>query len=285
MTGGRRCEPLTPLCMGCGATRGPNSQRPESPSATFLPEQCTMDIERSAEDGCIVLTLVGDLDVAAAPQVQRVLLRSLAEQPDPVVCDLSGLARLDPGCATVFAAVARRPASRWPDSSILLCCAQPAVADVLGRLRRPYLLPVYSTLDQAVAHARTRPPFLRERLRVPPTLEAIETARWFVAEVCHGWQLKASTETAQLLAAELVTDAVLHERAAFKPIELRTELRATGLLIAVRSGESPLALGEVDHASDPGSGLDVVRRVADSWGISPLTDGSRVVWCTIQLST
>jgi anti-anti-sigma factor len=244
-----------------------------------------MDIEQSAQDGCVVLTLIGNLDVAAAPQVQRVLLRCLAEQPDSVICDLSKLAALDPVCATVFAAVARRPASRWPESSILLCCAQPAVADVLTRVPSPYLLPVFRTLDQAVAHARSRPPFLRERLRVVPTIEAIETARWFVAVVCRRWQLDGSTETAQLLAAELVTDAVLHERATHKPIELRMELRATGLLIAVRSGESPLALSEVDHDSDPRSGLDVVRRVAHSWGTLPLADGSRVVWCTIQPAT
>jgi anti-anti-sigma factor len=244
-----------------------------------------MDIEQSAQDGCIVLTLIGNLDVDAAPQVQRVLLRCLAEQPDSVICDLSKLATLDPVCATVFAAVAHRPANRWPDSSILLCCAQPAVADVLSRVPMPYVLPIFSTLDQAVAHARSHPPFLREWLRVVPTIEAIETARWFVAGVCRRWQLEASTETAQLLAAELVTDAVLHERAAYKPIELRMELRATGLLISVRSGESPLALSEVDHDRDPRSGLEVVRRVADSWGVLPQADGSRVVWCTIQHSS
>jgi len=243
-----------------------------------------MDIEQSAQDGCIVLTLVGDLDVAAAPQVQRALLRCLAEQPDSVVCDLSKLTTLDPVCATVFAAVAHRPASRWPDSSILLCCAQPTVADVLMRVGIPYFLPVYSSLDEAVAQARSRPPFLREWLRIVPTLEAIETARWFVAEVCRRWQLEASTETVQLLAAELVTDAVLHERDTYRPIELRVELRATGLLIAVRSGESPLALSEVGPDSDPRSGLDVVRRVADSWGVHLLADGGRVVWCTIQHS-
>jgi anti-anti-sigma factor len=243
-----------------------------------------MDIEQSAQDRCIVLTLVGDLDVAAAPQVQRALLRCLAEQPDSVVCDLSKLTTLDPVCATVFAAVAHRPASRWPDSSILLCCAQPTVADVLMRVGIPYFLPVYSSLDEAVAHARSRPPFLREWLRIVPTLEAIETARWFVAEVCRRWQLEASTETVQLLAAELVTDAVLHERDTYRPIELRVELRATGLLIAVRSGESPLALSEVGPDSDPRSGLDVVRRVAHSWGVHLLADGGRVVWCTIQQS-
>jgi hypothetical protein len=100
--------------------------------------------------------------------------------------------------------------------------------------------------------------------------------------VCRRWQLKASTETAQLLGAELVTDAVLHEPTTYKPIELRMELRTTGLLISVRSGEFPVSLRDVDHHSDPRSGLNVVRWVAHSWGILPLTEGSQIVWCIIQ---
>jgi anti-anti-sigma regulatory factor len=48
-----------------------------------------MDIEQSVQDGCIILALIGNLDTAAAPEVRRVLLRCLAEQPDSVVCDLS----------------------------------------------------------------------------------------------------------------------------------------------------------------------------------------------------
>jgi hypothetical protein len=65
-------------------------------------------------------------------------------------------------------------------------------------LRR--VLPIYETLDQAVAHSRMRPPFLRERLRLVPTLEAIGTARWFVGEVCQRWQLDELTETSRLSA-------------------------------------------------------------------------------------
>jgi anti-anti-sigma factor len=120
-----------------------------------------MRIEHSARDGCIVVTPVGQLDLAAAPKVRRALLKHLADQPDAVICDLAGLARIDPACASVFAAVAHRPRSRWPDSHLLLCGARPAVAAALTRQGTPRLLPVYDTLDQALAQARSRPPFLR----------------------------------------------------------------------------------------------------------------------------
>jgi hypothetical protein len=41
-----------------------------------------MRIEHSACDGCIAVTPVGELDLAAAPKVRRALLKHLADQPD-----------------------------------------------------------------------------------------------------------------------------------------------------------------------------------------------------------
>lgn len=255
-----------------------DSMAPSPHNATSL------HIEQSARDGCIVVTLIGDLDIAAAPRVQRALLRCLAEQPGAVICDLSRVATIDPVCASVFAAVAHRPRSPWPDSSILLCGAQPAVAAVLARRGMPGVVAVYDTLDQAVAHARSRPPFLRERLRLVATLEAITTAGWFAGEVCQRWQLEELTETARLLAGELVTDAVLYKPAGDDPIDLRVELRATGLLIAVQSGGASLAAMQAHHDGEPGSELGLVQRVAQRWGVRRQADGSRVVWCILGRS-
>jgi anti-anti-sigma factor len=249
--------------------------------ASSVQNATSMHIEQAARDGCIVVTPVGDLDVAAAPRVQRALLRCLAEQPDAVICDLSKVATIDPVCAGVFAAVAHRPRTRWPDSTILLCGARPAMAAVLRRRGMPRILPIFDTLDQAVAHARSRPPFLQERLRLVPTLDAITTAGWFVGELCQNWQLDGLTETAQSLAGEMVTDAVLDERN-IELIELRAQLRATGLLLAVQSGGASPALTQADQEGEPGSGLEMVQRVAQRWGVRRQADGSRVVWCILR---
>jgi anti-anti-sigma factor len=243
-----------------------------------------MRIDQYASDGCIVLALAGDLDVAAAPQVQRAVLKCLAEQPDAVICDLSNVHRIDPVCATVFAAVAHRPTSRWPDTSLLLCCLLPAVAVVVRQHGLPRVLPIYDTLDQAIAHARSRPPFLRERLRLAPTLEAIDTAQWFVGEVCRRWQLDELAGTAQSLIGEVTTDAVLYEPTGLDAIELRVELRATGLLLRVHSAPSRPTVADADHHSDPGPGLELVRRVARLWGVRRQADGGRVVWCILRRS-
>jgi hypothetical protein len=76
--------------------------------------------------------------------------RSRAERPLVLICDLSGVDAIEPVCATIFATVANHPASRWPATSVLLCGAEPAVAEPLGRLRVPHFLPLYPTLQDAL---------------------------------------------------------------------------------------------------------------------------------------
>jgi hypothetical protein len=176
------------------------------------------------------------------------------------------------------------PRSRWPDSSLLLCGARPAVAAALTRRGTPRFLPVYDTLDQALAHARLRPPFLRERLRLVTTLDAFTTAGWFAGQVCRRWQLDGLAETARSLAGELVVDAAFAQRSNVEEIELRMELRASGLLIAVHSGAPDPAMTPADHDGEPGSGLEAVQRLAQRWGVRRQADGSRVVWCLLGRS-
>ena len=99
-----------------------------------------MQTKHSTRAGCLVVTFTGQIDLSTAPQMQRTLLKDLAERPFALICDLSGVNAIDPVCATIFATVANHPASRWPATSVLLCSAQPAVAEILGRLTVPHFL-------------------------------------------------------------------------------------------------------------------------------------------------
>jgi anti-anti-sigma factor len=58
-----------------------------------------MRIQESSQDGCVVLTLAGRLDLAAAPQLQRAILKQLAQQPPAIICDLGQVEAIDPLCA------------------------------------------------------------------------------------------------------------------------------------------------------------------------------------------
>jgi hypothetical protein len=113
------------------------------------------------------------------------------------------------------------------------------------------------------------------------TLEAFTTAGWFAGELCQRWQLEELAETARSLAGELVIDAIFAERSDLKSVELRLELRTGGLLLAVHSGASYLAVTPVDHDGEAGPGLEMVQELAQHRGMRRQTDGSRVVWCIL----
>jgi anti-sigma regulatory factor (Ser/Thr protein kinase)/anti-anti-sigma regulatory factor len=244
-----------------------------------------MEIQRSTQDGCVVVAFTGSIDLFSVAQIQQALLKDLSDRPFALVCDLAGVDILDPVCATVFSTVANHPASRWPDTSFLLCGAQPLVAEILGRLQVPHFLRLYADVDEAIGEAISRPPYLRDELRLAPTPTAAAAARAFVREVCGYWQLALPDVTvmdrAVSLANELVTNAVVH---AHTEIRLRLELRGDRLHIAVWDGSPTLLrLVNPDRESEGGRGLWLVEQLARAWGVNHHPDGGKVVWCVLNL--
>src|SRR4029450_10624216 len=175
-----------------------------------------MEIQHAMGDGCLVVRFAGSIDLFSVSAVQRTLLKDLSQQPYGLICDLAGVSHLDPVCASVFATVANHPASRWPTTSFLLCNPQPPVAEILGRLQMPQFLPLYASLEEALDAAVGRPPYLRDELRLAPTLTAAAVARTHIRDILGYWQLALPDTTvvgrAVLVANELVTNAVVHAR-------------------------------------------------------------------------
>jgi anti-anti-sigma regulatory factor/anti-sigma regulatory factor (Ser/Thr protein kinase) len=245
-----------------------------------------MEIQHSMRDGCLVLSFTGSIDLLSVSAVQRTLLKDLSREPYALICDLSGVSHLDPVCAGVFATVANHPSSHWPATSFLLCSAQPPVAAILGRMRTPQFLPLHASLEQALDVAVDRPPYLRDELRLAPTLTAAAVARAHVRELLSYWQLALPdttvVERAVLVANELVTNAVVHART---ELRLRLELRGDWLHIAVRDN-NPRLLHLVtvpDPEAEGGRGLWVIEQLARAWGVLPQADGGKIVWCTLKL--
>jgi LuxR family transcriptional regulator, maltose regulon positive regulatory protein len=245
-----------------------------------------MQITHSTRDGCLVVALTGQITVATAPQVQRALLRDLFEAPLAVICDLTGVDAIDPVCAAVFAAVANHPAGRRPGTTLLLCGAQPAVAEVLGGLGVRHAVPLYDSLQQAHAAAVDRPGYLRDELGLAPIPVAVDAARRFVGETLRSWGLGPPegelSGQAQLLADELVTNAVVHART---DMRLRLELAGELLHIAVQDSDPRLPrLLPDDPQAEGGRGLRLVERVGTAWGARQHPGGGKVVWCTLRAS-
>jgi anti-sigma regulatory factor (Ser/Thr protein kinase)/anti-anti-sigma regulatory factor len=244
-----------------------------------------MEIEHSLRDGCLVLAFAGPIDPLSVAQIQRTLLQDLGQEPFALICDLSGVQDLDPVCAHVFSTDANHPSSRWPATGVMLCAAQPAVAEVLGRLRLPNCLPLYATLEEALDAAIDQPPYLYDELLLAPTPTAAAAARAHVRDVLDYWHLAIPDTTvlqqAVLLANELVTNAVRH---AHTELRLRLELRGNWLHIAVWDG-SPrlLRLVTTGPESEDGRGLWLVEQLSRAWGVHPSPDGGKVVWCILRL--
>jgi LuxR family transcriptional regulator, maltose regulon positive regulatory protein len=237
-----------------------------------------MRIQRSSQQGCVVLTLAGRLDLAAAPQLQRAILKQLAEHPPAVICDLSQVEAIDPLGAGVFTSI-RHPALDRPGTALMLCGARSAVADTLARQGVARRLAIYPSLDQALANAR--PPGLRESLALGPVPTAAAAGRAFAREVCDRWGLGGLAEPAALLTSELVTLAVVYARTA---MELRVELRGARLYVAVHDQDpNLLRLLAAKDDTDRGLGLRIVDQVATAWGVRQDGAGGKTAWCTLEL--
>jgi anti-anti-sigma regulatory factor/anti-sigma regulatory factor (Ser/Thr protein kinase) len=232
-----------------------------------------------------VVHLDGPITMLTAPQVQRTLLKDLAERPYGIICDLSGVVSVDPVCATVFSTVAKHPTTDWPATSFLLCGARPEVARVLEQLAVGRFLPLCDTLEEALDRVAARPPYLRDQLLLTPTATAPAAARAYVHDLLDYWRPALSgqeaIDRAELLADELVTNAVVHART---PLRLLLELRGDLLTISVHD-QSPRLLWLVppDPEGETGRGLRLVEDLASSWGVRPRPEGGKVVWCVLRL--
>jgi anti-anti-sigma regulatory factor len=254
-------------------------------------------IDQSTRDGCAILAPVGALNLAAVPSLQRALLKRLSEQPLAVICDLSRLWSVDPACATVFTTVASHPATSWPGTNLLVCCARPAVAAVLGRLGTSRFVSMHPTLEDALTYAAARPPYLRTELSLGPSATAPAAARRFVRDTCWYWRLDEVDDPddpverrwvqdlinrAVLVASELVTNAVVHTQG---PLRLRLEWREEQLYVAVHDG-SPrllrLAVDPGDPEAEGGRGLLIVDQLASRWGVRQPREGGKVIWCLLE---
>ncbi|MCW2904443.1 MAG: Serine phosphatase RsbU regulator of sigma subunit-like protein [Streptosporangiaceae bacterium] len=114
---------------------------------------------------------------------------------------------------------------------------------------------------------------------LPTSPSSVHRARALVRATLSGWGLSGILDTAELLVSELVTNAVQHGRG---PVEVRL-LRSTTFIIEV--GDSSLApplLRTPDSLAETGRGLQLIKSLAQRWGIRRGPDG-KIVWCDIAI--
>jgi anti-anti-sigma regulatory factor/anti-sigma regulatory factor (Ser/Thr protein kinase) len=226
-----------------------------------------------------VVRMSGALTPQTAAVARSAVLESLVEEPTSVIVDLAGLTDVDDLALQVFPGAAAQAAG-WPGAAVLLCAPQAAVADALERSSVRGELPVHEAFGDALAVAAADPVPQRMKERLAPSVHAPRAARELVAEACHDWGLPETAIAAEVIASELVTNAVRHAGTA---MELRVTLRDQQLRVSVRDGVESLARMQTPTESDDhGRGLLIVDSIASAWGNVPVGEG-KVVWASVRV--
>lgn len=131
---------------------------------------------------------------------------------------------------------------------------------------------------------------LQTHLELAALPTAVPCARGHVRAVTHEWGIAELTDTAELLASELVSNAVQ----ASERLRPRADLTAVPVVrIWVTSYQKSLVIGvwdasdempvrkEAGPGDDSGRGLMIIDALSADWGTYREADG-KVVWCLIS---
>ncbi|MGW6022457.1 SpoIIE family protein phosphatase [Streptomyces sp. NPDC055099] len=110
---------------------------------------------------------------------------------------------------------------------------------------------------------------------------SIPAGRRFLRAKLAEWGLTAQTDTALLLASELLTNAFLHARGPFN-LRVWHSVRELGVEITDHTTPRPRAR-LAESTEEDGRGLLLVEALADAWGTRPTTTG-KTVWFTMLIS-
>jgi anti-sigma regulatory factor (Ser/Thr protein kinase)/anti-anti-sigma regulatory factor len=241
----------------------------------------TIDLDRTRPFAR--LRASGVLDAITAPDFSAALLEAVAEQPVGVLIEVDDLTVTDDIGLVVFATVGAQNRN-WPGCGLVMAGPNSklhAAAERMGII--PYV-PMCPDRPTALAHLAQIPvpPWQREDIAADRNAPGL--ARAAVANFCARQGIGGGAmggEAAQLVASELVTNAVVH---AGTPIQLTLRLLPPLLHIAVRdSGNGQARItGTVDETAESGRGLVLVDALSAAWGsfVPPI---GKIVWAAIRV--
>jgi anti-anti-sigma factor len=234
-------------------------------------------LERDAPSA--VLRLIGTLHADSVAAVRAAIEQCVTTRAHTVIVDLSGLRVDDAAALTVFADVARDTA-QWPGAPLLLCSPNAEVAAALDRSRQCRFVPVFPTLEAAMAGSENQMVPHQLSSRLLPAVGAARQARELVTEACARWDLPELVGPACTIVTELVNNVVVHART---PMEVVLRLHDSYLNISVRdeSATSPEPRGPASPTAPGGRGLMMVEAVAQRWGHTAVP-GGKVVWAVLS---
>jgi len=105
---------------------------------------------------------------------------------------------------------------------------------------------------------------------------SVPSGRRFVRATLSQWGLDRMKDRVELVASELITNALLH---AASPAQLRIEKLPDRVRLELGDeSESLPQLTKPNHDATSGRGVFLIDTVTSCWGITP-TDTGKTIWC------
>lgn len=231
-------------------------------------------------ESVVMVHLRGPLRLDTAPELRAAVCKCLAAEPGAVVVDTAGVRDVDDIALSVFPTLARAAAA-WPGVELLVVAPDPDMRERLSAMAVSRHVKVVPDRAEALALVRkgARPPVARYTLPAGPA--AVTEARAVAREVCSRGGLGDLADTAELIAVELVTNAVVHAR---PPYTFAIQARGRYLHLSVRDGSPtvPVRIGAEPPSGTGGRGLLLIEALSIAWGVVPGED-RKIVWATLPL--
>jgi anti-sigma regulatory factor (Ser/Thr protein kinase)/anti-anti-sigma regulatory factor len=230
---------------------------------------------------CVVLQLRGRLSLRSTTRIRESIVKSLANN-GRVLIDLSPLHCSHASFLTVFPA-ALAAAGGWPSARLVLFGADADLQSALASVRIPETVPLATDLTSACALLHRRPPVVRRHRDLPLHPSAAAGGRMLVREACTAWSLpQEASETAELVASELVSNAVEHAHTSSR---VTVTYNGAVFRVAVRDYcPLPIRPRPIEIGARRGRGLQLVAMLAQHWCMDRHPDG-KTVWANLAVDS
>ena len=112
-----------------------------------------LDVHRSPRDDCVVLVLVGELDLAGAPRLRQAVVAEAAAGERHVVLDLTAVDFIDStGLGVVVGALRRL---RTHDGALSVVCPEPRLRRVFEMCDLDRVFTLYGSVDDVAPERET----------------------------------------------------------------------------------------------------------------------------------
>jgi len=227
-----------------------------------------------------VLRLRGRLSLRNSARIREPIVKSLVNSCR-VLVDVSALQCAQTSYLSVFPA-ASAAAGGWPSARLVLFGADAALRSALAAARITETVPLAADLVAARALVEHRPPLVRLHRDLPMHSSAAAAGRQLVREACAAWSLSQDIcETAELVATELVSNAVEHAHSSSRLTVTYTE---AVFRVSVRdycAARLPRPR-PIDIGASRGRGLHLVAALAQTWCVDKHPDG-KTIWANLRL--